>query len=69
MARPAKFGTPATDAIRIRLTPDQRRELEQVARDNQMDLTTVIREAVTTFVADYREGNPGFVVRNVRAGA
>jgi hypothetical protein len=55
MARPARFGEPATDAIRVRVTPGQRLALEQVARDNQTDLAGVIREAVNTFVADYSE--------------
>jgi predicted DNA-binding protein len=57
MARPALFGEPATDAIRIRVTPEQRRALERVASQNQMVIAEVIREAVNTFVADYGDAS------------
>ena len=60
MARPAKYGAPATQAIRIRLTADQRRDLEQVAKQNDTDLTGLIREAVNSYVADCRDGEPAF---------
>lgn len=63
MARPAIFGEPATAAIRIRVTPEQRRELQRVARENQTDVAAVIREAVNVYVADYRESGV-FVVHN-----
>ena len=55
MARPSLFDTPATQDIHVRVTPEQRRALEQVARENQTHLAAVIREAVNTFVADYQE--------------
>lgn len=55
MARPPLFGEPATDAIRIRVTPQQRRDLEHVARDNRTDVADVIREAVNEYVSDYRD--------------
>lgn len=55
MARPARFGEPATEAIRVRVTREQRRELRRVARENRTDVTGVIRDAVNTYVADYRE--------------
>lgn len=55
MARPARFGEPATDAIRVRVTPDQRRDLERVAQENRTNMAGVIREAVNTYVADYRD--------------
>ncbi len=60
MARPPKYGAATTKAMRIRLTAAQRRDLEQVARENGTDLTGVIREAVNVYVADYREGDPVF---------
>jgi uncharacterized protein (DUF1778 family) len=41
--------------IHIRTTEDERRDLEQVARDNHTDLSGFIREAVNEAVADYRE--------------
>lgn len=56
----ALFGEAATHAIRVRVTPGQRRDLLQVARDNRMDMSGVIRDAVNTFVADYRERQPVF---------
>lgn len=68
MSRPATFGTPATDAIRVRVTPEQKRELEQVAKENQTNVASVIREAVNIYVADYRDRLPGFVVQNSRPG-
>lgn len=63
MPRPALFGEPATAAIRVRVTPEQRRELERVARENRTAVADVIRLAVNTFVSDYRE-QPVFVVQN-----
>jgi hypothetical protein len=55
MARPSRGNEPATAAIRVRVTPNERREIEQVARDNRTDLAGLIREAVDEYVADYRE--------------
>ena len=55
MARPSLFGEAATEMIRVRVTRSQRRDLEQVARENRADLSGVIRDAVNTYVADYRE--------------
>lgn len=61
MARTCRFdGGPATAAIRIRVTPEQRREIQQVATENQTTVADVIRLAVNTFVADYREGDALF---------
>jgi len=68
MSRPTTFSTPATEAIRVRVTPEQRQELRQVAKENQTNVATVIREAVNTYVADYRDRPPGFVVQNSRPG-
>lgn len=62
MSRPALFGEPATDAIRVRVTPAQRRDLERVARENHTDVAGVIREAVNEYVADYRDSSV-FVVQ------
>ena len=55
MSRPAVYGEPATQAICIRVTPEQRVALEQVARENSAPLSAVIRDAVDTYVSDYRE--------------
>jgi predicted DNA-binding protein len=57
MARPALFGKPATDAIRVRVTREQRRDLEQVARENSTNVAGLIREAVNTFVEDYKDAS------------
>lgn len=58
MGRRALFGTAATALIRVRVTPEQRQELLRVAQDNRTDVSSVIREAVNEFVADYRETVP-----------
>jgi hypothetical protein len=55
MARPAEFDEPATAVIRCRITPSQMRDLAQVARDNDTDLSGVIRQAVNEYVSDYRD--------------
>jgi predicted transcriptional regulator len=55
MPRPARFGEPASASIRVRVTPDQKRDLRRVARENRTDMAGVIREAVNTYVADYRD--------------
>lgn len=39
----------------VRLTQEERRDLEQVARENRLTVAAVIRDAVNEFVADYRE--------------
>jgi hypothetical protein len=53
--RPTRFDEAATERVAIRLTPIQRRDLKQVAKENRTDLAGVIREAVNEFVSDYRE--------------
>lgn len=63
MARPARFGSAATETIRVRVTPQQKHDLERIARENHTDLSGVIREAVNEYVADFRE-SPCFVVQN-----
>lgn len=57
MARPSLFGDPATDVIRVRVTPEQRVALERVAEQNHTNIAGVIRDAVNTFVADYGESS------------
>lgn len=58
--RPPVFGEPAEARICIRVTLEQRSALEQVARENATDLSGVIREAVNSFVNDYREDGSVF---------
>ena len=57
MGRPTKFDEPAAASIRVRVTPDQRRALQQVAADNRLTVADTIREAVNVFVADYSEAS------------
>lgn len=54
------FDEAARARIRIRVTTAQRLDLEQVARENNTNVAGVIRDAVNTFVADYRERRPVF---------
>lgn len=60
MSRPARAETAATETIRVRVTPAERRDLEQVARLHHTDVSGVIREAVNEYVADAREAEPAF---------
>jgi len=53
--RPRVPGHASCVRLSVRLTPDERRDLESVARDNQTSLTDVLREAVNEYVADYRD--------------
>lgn len=53
--RPALFGQPATVAIRVRVTRAQRLAVRQVARENRTNVAAVIRDAVDSYVADYRD--------------
>lgn len=55
MARPRQYTEPASEDVNVRVTPSQRRDLEQVARDNRSSMATIIREAIDEYVADYRE--------------
>lgn len=50
-----KFDRAATQTIRVRVTPEQRRDLDRVARDNNSRMADVIRDAVNEFVNDYGE--------------
>jgi hypothetical protein len=67
MANHRQFDEPTTVILRIRVTPAQRRDLEQVARDNRDTVSGVIREAVNEFAADYRENRPVFPNRRTPA--
>ena len=55
MGRPRQFDRPASNRLTVRVTDQQRHDLEQVAKDNRQRLSGVIRDAVNTYVADYRE--------------
>lgn len=55
MARPHRYDQAATRPIVVRVTPKQHRHLLRVASDNQTNVSSVIREAVNEYVADYSE--------------
>jgi hypothetical protein len=55
MGRPVKFERAASHAIRVRVTPQQRQALHSVARENRTRISDVIRDAVNTYVSDYKE--------------
>ena len=55
MPRPPRGDEPAVVAISVRVTESQRCDLEQVARDNRSNVSDVIRDAVHSYVADYRD--------------
>jgi hypothetical protein len=53
--KPAR-GESATAAVSIRLTPTERRDLEQIAAENHhASLADAIREAINEYVADFRD--------------
>jgi len=53
--RPRLAEEPASSSIHVRCTPAQRLELRRVADENSQRLSSVVREAVDEFCADYRE--------------
>jgi hypothetical protein len=53
--KPRVPGACSSMRLSIRLTPEERRDLEAVARENHTNLADVLREAVNEYVADYRE--------------
>src|SRR5262244_2099559 len=54
--RPWKFeGEAATEKMAFRITPSQRRDLFEVARENRTSATDVLRDAANSYVQDYRE--------------
>jgi len=53
--RPPLDQEAATNQIHVRVTPGQRLEVRRVAAENGTSISGVIREAVSEYVADYRE--------------
>ena len=45
----------SSNRLWIRITDEERADLEQVARENSCTVTAVMRDAVNTYVADYGE--------------
>jgi hypothetical protein len=54
IGRPTLYGTPASETIRVRITPAQRLELRRVATAHGTDLSGVIRELIDERVEDGR---------------
>lgn len=69
MSRPTRTDAAATETITVRVTPAERRDLEDVALHNGTDLVGVIRDAVNTYVADFREDQPAFRISKPRPSA
>jgi hypothetical protein len=67
MANHRTFDEAATIVIRVRVTPAQCRDLQDVARENGATISGAIREAVDEFVGDYRENHPVFANRRTPA--
>ena len=58
LGRPPLFEGPATKRIHLRVTILQHEALQRVASENHAGISTVVRDAVNSYVADYDE-NPG----------
>jgi len=54
------FETAATVRVGLRLTKAQREDLLRVAAVNQTDISGAIRDAVDSYVADFRDDQPVF---------
>jgi len=54
------FGSPATVAIVVRVTREQREDLRKVAKINQTNISGAIRDAVDGYVSDFRDDAPVF---------
>ena len=53
--RPPRFGVRATERVQFTVTPDQLQALEIVAKENDLKLVDVVRDAVNSYVADYSD--------------
>lgn len=69
MARQSIFGTPASAVIVVRVTAEQRSDLERAARVNRTDITGVIREAVNVYVSECLESPRRFCITEPETAA
>jgi hypothetical protein len=53
--RQPRAGVRATKRVEIVITETERAELEIVARENGQRVSSLVRDAVNTYVADYRD--------------
>lgn len=56
--RPRIYDDAASLRITFSVTPAQRIELKRVAADNHISVSAVIRDAATSYCAEYREQYP-----------
>jgi hypothetical protein len=56
--RPPLFDVPTSTRVTLAVTPQQYAALQQVARDERVSKSTIIRRAVNRFVDDYGERRP-----------
>lgn len=59
--RPPIFGVPLTRTIKFRVTDEQYRDLQSVAAQEDLDASTIVRDAVDCYVGDFRERRMFFV--------
>jgi predicted HicB family RNase H-like nuclease len=53
--RPARASVPASEIVKVRLTPSERADLDTVAAENGVSRNELFRDAINEYVADYRE--------------
>lgn len=53
--RPPRADRPATEIVKLRLTPAERADLDAVAAENGVSRNELLRDALNGYVADYRE--------------
>jgi hypothetical protein len=58
MSRPTRVEQASVCSLRVRVTRVERRDLEDVARENKVCMADLIREAVNEYVGDYRDRVP-----------
>lgn len=58
IGRPLIYDTHASERIWLKVTRSQHDELQLVARDNGVNLSGLIRDAVTNYTATYLEKYP-----------
>lgn len=61
--RPTIFDVPLTRTIKVRVTEDQYQDLHCVAEAEGKDHSCVIRDAVDSYVGDFRERKMFFIAR------
>lgn len=55
VGRPPRQPTLSVASYTLRMTADERADLERAARENGQGLSDFVRDAINEYVADYRE--------------